>query len=64
MTELPNWIVLLLVILLVLVVAGLLGFALDQSHDDLPNHGYATVFPLATVAKIIPAQLLLVVLGA
>lgn len=36
-----------------------LGFAKDQAQNELPNVGYATVFPLATIAKIILAQLLL-----
>jgi putative transport protein len=47
------------------MVAGLhtqpavLGFALEQTHDDLPNVGYAALFPLATIAKILAAQLLI-----
>lgn len=47
------------------MVAGLqtqpavLGFALEQTGDDLPNVGYAALFPLATIAKIIAAQLLI-----
>lgn len=36
-----------------------LGFASDQTKDDLPGVGYATVYPLATVLKIVLAQLLL-----
>lgn len=36
-----------------------LGFATDQTKDDLPGVGYATVYPLATVLKIVLAQLLL-----
>jgi putative transport protein len=40
-----------------------LGFALEQSRDDLPNVGYATVYPLAMIAKLLLAQLLLVWLG-
>ena len=36
-----------------------LGFALEQAHNDLPNIGYATVYPLATIAKIVLAELLL-----
>ncbi len=39
-----------------------LGFALEQAHNELPNLGYATVYPLATIAKIVLAQLLLTVL--
>jgi len=54
--------------LLIGMAAGLqtqpaaLGFALEQSEDELPNLGYAAVFPLATIAKIIAAQVLLAVL--
>jgi len=50
--------------LLLGIVAGLqtqpavLGFALEQTNDDAPNVGYATVYPLATIAKIILAQVL------
>ncbi len=36
-----------------------LGYAVEQSRNDLPHLGYATVFPLATVVKIILAQLIL-----
>jgi putative transport protein len=36
-----------------------LGFALEQARSELPNIGYATVYPLATIAKIVLAQLLL-----
>ena len=39
-----------------------LGFALEQAHNELPNIGYATVYPLATIVKIVLAQLLLTVL--
>jgi len=39
-----------------------LGFALEQTQNDLPNVGYASVFPVATIAKIILAQTLLVLL--
>jgi putative transport protein len=39
-----------------------LGFALEQSHNELPNIGYATVYPLATIAKIVLAQLLVTIL--
>jgi putative transport protein len=40
-----------------------LGFGLEQSRDDLPNVGYATVYPLSMIAKLVLAQLLLVWLG-
>ncbi|MBX7194319.1 MAG: transporter [Sandaracinaceae bacterium] len=36
-----------------------LAFATDRSRNDLPRLGYASVFPIATVAKIVIAQLLL-----
>jgi putative transport protein len=51
--------------LLVGMLAGLqtqpavLAFAHEQTRHDLPNIGYATVYPAATIAKIIAAQLLL-----
>lgn len=47
------------------MVAGLhtqpavLGFALERTGDDRPNLGYAAVFPIATIAKIVIAQVLL-----
>ena len=50
------------------MVAGLhtqpavLGYALESSGNDLPNVGYATVFPIATISKIVLAQIVLVVL--
>jgi putative transport protein len=54
--------------LLIGVIAGVhtqpaaLAFAGEQSKTDLPNLGYTTVFPIATIAKIILAQVMLVVL--
>jgi putative transport protein len=48
------------------VVAGMhtqpavLAFAVEQAGDDLPNNGYASVYPVATIAKIVLAQLLLI----
>jgi putative transport protein len=39
-----------------------LGFALEQTGDELPNLGYAAVFPIATIAKILAAQVLLATL--
>ncbi len=36
-----------------------LGFASERAQDEGPNVGYATVYPLATVLKIVLAQLLL-----
>lgn len=50
------------------ILAGLhtqpavLSYALEQSGSDLPNVGYATVFPVATIAKILLAQVLLALL--
>ena len=38
---------------------ALLSFAADQSGDELPNIGYATVYPIATITKIILAQVIL-----
>jgi putative transport protein len=38
---------------------AVLGFAAEQTKNDLPNIGYATVYPMATIAKIVIAQLLL-----
>jgi putative transport protein len=38
---------------------AVLSYALEQTESDVPNLGYATVFPLATIAKIILAQMLL-----
>lgn len=34
------------------------AFSLGQAKNDLPNHGYALAFPMATIAKIVLAQLL------
>lgn len=54
--------------LLIGMLAGLqtqpavLGFALEQTGNDLPNIGYATVYPVATITKILLAQLLLILL--
>jgi putative transport protein len=39
-----------------------LGFALEQTHNELPNVGYATVFPFAMISKIVVAQVLLTLL--
>jgi putative transport protein len=51
------------------MVAGLhtqpavLGFALQQSNNELPNVGYTTVFPIATMLKIVLAQVLFMLLS-
>jgi putative transport protein len=41
---------------------AVLSFACEQAENDLPNIGYATVYPLAIIAKVLIAQLLLIVL--
>ena len=41
---------------------AVLRYATEQSESDVPNLGYATVFPMATIVKIILAQVLLLVL--
>ncbi|MCX6128396.1 MAG: transporter, partial [Proteobacteria bacterium] len=38
---------------------AVLAYALEQSGDDQPNMAYATIYPLAMIAKIILAQLIL-----
>ncbi|MDX1932240.1 MAG: aspartate:alanine exchanger family transporter [Capsulimonadales bacterium] len=38
---------------------ALLGFAIEQTKDDTPNAGYAAVYPIATIGKILLAQFLL-----
>ena len=38
------------------------AFASEQSGTELPNLGYATVYPVATISKILIAQLLLALL--
>lgn len=43
---------------------AVLGFALERTDNDLPNVGYATVYPIATIAKIIIVQMMLVLLFA
>jgi putative transport protein len=43
---------------------AVLGYALEQADNELPNIGYALVFPVATISKIIVAQLLLSLLPA
>jgi putative transport protein len=55
--------------LLIGIIAGMqtqtavLGYALDQTKNDLPNIGFASVYPAATIYKIICVQVLLAVLG-
>lgn len=38
---------------------AVLAFAVEKSKNDQPNVGYTTVYPVATVAKIVLCQLLL-----
>jgi len=39
---------------------AVLGYALEQAGNELPNIGYTAVYPIATLAKILAVQLLLV----
>ena len=41
---------------------AVLGFAAQQSEDELPHAGYALLFPIATIGKILLAQMLLLIL--
>ncbi len=41
---------------------AILAFAAQQTRNELPNIGYATVYPVAMICKIVLAQLLLTVL--
>ena len=41
---------------------AVLGFSTEQSESEVPNVGYALVFPIATISKILFAQLLLILL--
>lgn len=51
------------------ILAGLqtqpavLGYALEQSRNEAPNIGYALVFPIATIAKIVVVQVLYLVMS-
>ncbi|MFI2753307.1 aspartate:alanine exchanger family transporter [Cellulomonas sp. P22] len=42
---------------------AVLGYALEDSGDEAPNVGYAMVYPVAMITKILLAQVLLLVLG-
>ena len=42
---------------------AVLGFALEQTGNDIPNIGYAIVYPTAMIVKILVAQLLLTILS-
>jgi putative transport protein len=39
-----------------------LGFALERTNNDAPNIGYAMVYPVATIAKIVLVQIMLAAL--
>ena len=41
---------------------AVLGFTLEQTDNELPNMGYAAVYPMAIIVKIIVAQLLVIIL--
>lgn len=41
---------------------AVLSYATQQTHNDIPNIGYTTVYPLATIMKIVLAQLLIALL--
>jgi putative transport protein len=55
--------------LLIGMLAGLqtqpavLGFALEQTENELPNTGYAAVYPAALIFKIVCAQLILALMS-
>jgi len=42
---------------------AVLGYALEKSADEAPNVGYALVYPVAMITKILLAQVLLIALG-
>jgi putative transport protein len=42
--------------------SAVLGFALERTRNDLPTVGYASVYPVATISKILLAQILLTIL--
>ena len=41
---------------------AVLGYALEQTGDEQPNLGYAAVYPVALIVKIVLAQILLALL--
>ena len=41
---------------------AVLGFALEQAKDDSPNLGYATVYPVAMIVKVLLGQILLAIM--
>jgi putative transport protein len=42
---------------------AVLAYALEKTGRDSPNVGYASIFPIAMIAKILLAQLILQVIG-
>ncbi|HTP52682.1 MAG TPA: aspartate:alanine exchanger family transporter [Anaeromyxobacteraceae bacterium] len=42
---------------------AVLGYALEQTGNELPNIGYTAVYPVATLAKILVVQVLLLALS-
>jgi putative transport protein len=42
---------------------AVLAFAVERTGSDLPNTGYATVYPVATITKILLAQAIVVLLA-
>jgi putative transport protein len=38
---------------------AVLAFAVEQARSDAPSTGYASVYPIATIVKIVLAQVLL-----
>jgi putative transport protein len=41
---------------------AVLGFALEQTQDESPNVGYAAVYPVAMIAKVLLGQILLAIM--
>ena len=41
---------------------AILGFSLEQTKNDLPMIGYATIYPVSLISKIIFAQILIILL--
>ena len=37
---------------------AVLGYALEQTGNEIPSQGYAAVYPAATIAKLLLVQLL------
>lgn len=42
---------------------AVLGYALEQAGNQLPNIGYTLMFPIAVIVNVVLAQVLLIVLG-